>query len=71
MDGIKTVTISNGELLIMVSGDGSVHLPVFMQELSRNEIKINSVNLKKPSMDDVFLHYTGRELRTEEVENGV
>jgi len=26
-------------------------------------IDIASVNLKKPTMDDVFVHYTGRELR--------
>jgi len=70
MDGVKEVTIRNDELLIMVTGDGSVHLPVFMQELSRHEIQINSVNLKKPSMDDVFLHYTGRGLRSEETDNG-
>ncbi|NLA30837.1 MAG: daunorubicin ABC transporter ATP-binding protein, partial [Methanomicrobiales archaeon] len=26
-------------------------------------IDIMSANLKKPTMDDVFVHYTGRELR--------
>jgi ABC-2 type transport system ATP-binding protein len=26
-----------------------------------------TVNLKKPSMDDVFIHYTGKEIRDEPV----
>ena len=31
---------------------------------------IKAVNLKKPSMDDVFVHYTGRELRDTGTEKG-
>ena len=34
-----------------------------MDKLRDGGIKIRAVNLKKPSMDDVFVHYTGRELR--------
>ena len=29
---------------------------------------VHTVNLKKPSMDDVFVFYTGRELRDEPAE---
>jgi ABC-2 type transport system ATP-binding protein len=36
-----------------------------MERLSAGGIRILVVNLKKPSMDDVFLHFTGRELRDE------
>ena len=34
----------------------------------RAGIDITSVNIKKPSMDDVFVHYTGHELREGEVQ---
>ena len=29
------------------------------------ESQSGTVNLKKPSMDDVFVHYTGKEIRDE------
>lgn len=50
-------------LFIMVDGDGTLLLPVFMDTLRAGGLHISAVNLKKPSMDDVFVHYTGRELR--------
>jgi len=34
-----------------------------MSALNENGVTISEVNLKKPSLDDVFIHYTGRDLR--------
>jgi len=31
--------------------------------LQEKGISISSVNLKKPTLDDVFVHYTGRDIR--------
>ncbi|MDH7592755.1 MAG: ATP-binding cassette domain-containing protein [Methanomicrobiales archaeon] len=53
-------------LLVMIDRDGTKALPVMMRRLLHNGIMINTVNLKKPSMDDVFVHHTGREIRESE-----
>ena len=34
-----------------------------MEKIREDGIDITTVNLKKPSMDDVFVHYTGHGLR--------
>jgi ABC-2 type transport system ATP-binding protein len=41
---------------------------MIIDTLTAGGIKVSVVNLKKPSMDDVFVHYTGRELRDEGAE---
>ncbi len=46
---------------------GEEFLPAFIKEFST---KILSVSLRHPSLDDVFLKLTGREIRQEEVSNG-
>ena len=51
------------KLLISSHIDGTKLLPQIIRELTGNGIEVSSVNLKKPSMDDVFIHYTGRKLR--------
>lgn len=52
-------------LLATVRKDGTFLLPVLIERLNSEGIRVNAVNLKKPSLDDVFVHYTGRELRDE------
>ena len=53
---------SNG--LTLEVADGEEFLPNFIKEFST---KILSVSLRRPSLDDVFLKLTGREIRQEEV----
>ncbi len=43
----------------------------FIPELLKNlSIGVKSVNLKRPTLDDIFLKLTGREIREEKVEKG-
>jgi len=53
---------SNGLTFEVASGEE--FLPTFIKELGT---EILSVNLRRPSLDDVFLKLTGREIREEEV----
>ena len=53
---------NNGLTFEVASGEK--FLPTFIKEFG---IKILSVNLRSPSLDDVFLKLTGREIREEEV----
>jgi ABC-2 type transport system ATP-binding protein len=60
---IRSITDSPRGLSITISTDGSHCLPRIVERVRDAGIEISSVNLKKPTMDDVFVHYTGRELR--------
>jgi ABC-2 type transport system ATP-binding protein len=60
------------------SFDGHVQLTVkgadkklvgILSKLSRAGVEVKSVNIKKPSLNDVFLHLTGRRIREEKPEN--
>ncbi|MFA7198428.1 MAG: ATP-binding cassette domain-containing protein [Methanoculleus sp.] len=60
---IRSITESPRGLSITISADGSRCLPRIVEAVRSAGVGISSVNLKKPTMDDVFVHYTGRELR--------
>lgn len=64
---VKEMTHKSKGILIMVNDDGTKVLPVIMDRLRDADITISTVNLKKPSMDDVFIYYTGKEIRDEPV----
>lgn len=63
LDTVRGVRDKSKGIIVMVNVDGTHLLPEIMEKLQKRGIKIRVVNLKKPSMDDVFVHYTGRELR--------
>ncbi len=42
---------------------GDLRIPSIMEVAMREGIEIKSVNLRKPSLEDVFLHFTGRRIR--------
>jgi len=52
-DGVVTLQMERGDLKI----------PTIMAVAQREGIEIKSVNLRKPSLEDVFLHFTGRRMR--------
>jgi ABC-2 type transport system ATP-binding protein len=65
LSSVKNITQKSKGILVMINDDGTKVLPVIMDTLRNAGITIATVNLKKPSMDDVFLHYTGKEIRDE------
>jgi ABC-2 type transport system ATP-binding protein len=54
----------DGDELAFPVTNGEEFLPKFIKEF---DIKIQSISLRRPSLDDVFLKLTGREIRQEEV----
>jgi len=56
LDASVNITVDNGEKVI----------PEILEAAARAGIKIDSVNLKKPTLEDVFISYTGRHIRDEE-----
>ncbi|MBI5560885.1 MAG: ATP-binding cassette domain-containing protein [Deltaproteobacteria bacterium] len=59
--GLASKRLESGLKLIVPNGE-----KVIPKILSGLAVEVNEVNLKKPSLDDVFLHLTGREIRDEE-----
>jgi ABC-2 type transport system ATP-binding protein len=52
--------------LVLIASNGDAAIPRLVQAASENGLQIASLALKRPLLDDVFLTYTGRELREEE-----
>ncbi len=50
---------------VAVTADGEADLPRFFAALAEINVKVSRVTLKVPSLDDVFLAFTGSELREE------
>ncbi|HMA04945.1 MAG TPA: ATP-binding cassette domain-containing protein [Methanomicrobiales archaeon] len=60
---VKDVKPSLRGLSVTLNNEGTKTLPVILDRLKEGGIEIRSANLKKPTLDDVFVHFTGREIR--------
>jgi ABC-2 type transport system ATP-binding protein len=58
---------TDGELAVYVK-DGESAIPSIMQVLGSQGIEVKSISMARPSLDDVFLKYTGRTIRAQEGE---
>lgn len=63
-NGILKVKVIDDKLEIMVRG-GKALLPRIVEVATKNDVFIESLSLREPNLDDVFLHYTGRAIRQE------
>ena len=66
LSGLKAVrSVKSGPtgIAVTINSDGTRCLPHIMSLLVSQGLDIVSVNLKKPTLDDVFVHYTGRDIR--------
>ncbi len=66
LDYVLSVSQSGGTLLLTVK-DASAHLQEILSKIGN----VESVEVRTPTLNDVFLHYTGREIREESGEGGV
>ncbi|AFH42690.1 daunorubicin resistance protein DrrA family ABC transporter ATP-binding protein [Fervidicoccus fontis] len=64
---VKEVSIGDSGLLRIKTANGEEVLPEIITKLYEKGYKIKSVDLKKPSLDEVFLQYTGKRIRDSEV----
>jgi ABC-2 type transport system ATP-binding protein len=62
IEGVSEVRI--GENFIgVLSSRGRRTLPAILDLLHDREVKVKSVEIKEPNLENVFLHLTGKELR--------
>jgi len=60
--GLENKQIVDGALEITVRNGKSV-MPRIMELATQNKIYVESILLREPNLEDVFLHYTGRTIR--------
>jgi ABC-2 type transport system ATP-binding protein len=58
-DGVLEV-IPNSDAVVARVAHGATAVPVLINTLDRSGIGVRAVTLSRPSLDDVYLHYTGR-----------
>jgi ABC-2 type transport system ATP-binding protein len=46
--------------------DGKTLMPRIVEIAAQNDIYVDSVSIREPNLQDVFLHYTGRAIRSDE-----
>ena len=61
---ISDITTKNDKITVFAS-KGTEVIPQIFQLSSELQMKINSISLTQPTLDDVFISYTGHELRDE------
>ncbi len=60
LPSIRDIKVKTRGFVLGVNEDGSKALPLIIDTLRNAGIEISTINLKKPSMDDVFVFYTGQ-----------
>ena len=62
--GLQKTRIVNGTIETTVrNGEGI--LPRIVETATQNKIYVESISLREPNLEDVFLHYTGRMIRAD------
>jgi ABC-2 type transport system ATP-binding protein len=69
MAEINSVRNSSKGLIVSLNEEGTRFMPKLVERIRNEKIEIKSVNLKKPTLDDVFIRFTGRGLKEENHEN--
>ena len=62
---VREMQTVDGSLNVYVD-KGEVDLPNIMRVLDGNGLSVQTISLSRPTLDDVFLRYTGRTMRDEE-----
>ncbi len=65
---IKTMKIHEGELCLSMK-EGNKRIPELISLANKFKFRIISVGLRRPSLEDVFLHFTGKTIRELEANN--
>ncbi|MDP2218182.1 MAG: ATP-binding cassette domain-containing protein [Methanolobus sp.] len=63
--GVNNISTSEN-LVRITAANGEREIPDILGTTAQLGLTIESVNLHKPTLDDVFLHYTGKDIRDDE-----
>jgi len=60
--------VDSGDGLTIYATDGGYFIPDLVRAFDKSNIKLVSINLSSPTLDDVFLRKTGKRIRVEELQ---
>jgi ABC-2 type transport system ATP-binding protein len=63
VDGVQRVEEVGNMFRVYTDVDTSITLPAVLQTLQKLDLRVSDLAIGKPSLEDVFIHLTGRELR--------
>jgi ABC-2 type transport system ATP-binding protein len=66
---VKEFKPIDGKVFLHVT-NGEKAIPQLIKRADKAKVEVKSVNLKKPTLEDVFIHYTGRTIREEKGDAG-
>ncbi len=69
--GATPETVLDGKIVVARAEDGGRALPRVLAALDQAGIVVATVSVSRPSLDDVYLHYTGRDFTEEDRAQGV
>jgi ABC-2 type transport system ATP-binding protein len=61
-------TVDSGDGITIYIKNGGYFIPDLVRAFDKSDIKLVSINLSTPSLDDVFLKHTGKRIRVEELQ---
>jgi ABC-2 type transport system ATP-binding protein len=64
-DWVRTATAHDGLLSLTVE-KGERRIPELIEVARMSGVKVTCAHLRKPSLEDVFLHFTGRTIRDQQ-----
>jgi ABC-2 type transport system ATP-binding protein len=62
---VEKIQTNNNSVYLYIK-DGERMLPDLLRSFDTISLEVQSIMLSRPSLDDVFLKYTGRSLREDE-----
>jgi ABC-2 type transport system ATP-binding protein len=65
LNNVKSVKIE-GSMVYLTVEHADKNIENIIMFLKKNNLKIKSITIKEPSLDDVFLNYTGENLENDE-----
>jgi ABC-2 type transport system ATP-binding protein len=66
INGVMSTIISDEGLTVYAKNAGFIIADI-VRAFDSNKIHLASVSFSSPTLDDIFLHHTGRRIRTEDV----
>jgi len=65
MKGVKSIKHHDGKITVMME-NGERRIPDLFKLAQKTKTEIKYVSLRKPSLENVFLHFTGKTIREHE-----
>jgi ABC-2 type transport system ATP-binding protein len=67
LPGVESVQDEGGSMFRILTNTGTQTTTALVELATRAAVEIKTLNVQNTSLDDVFVHYTGRQLRDEQV----